>query len=84
VIEVYGVDNCSWCNKSKQLLESLGFEYVYKDLMIEENVTRFKKVFKNDNTIPQILWGFEKLRGYNQLSDRINKAIEEEKNNDAN
>jgi hypothetical protein len=52
--------------------------------MIEENVTRFKKVFKNDNAIPQILWGFEKLRGYHQLSDRINKAIEEEKNNDAN
>ncbi len=58
--EIYGRQNCQWCDAAKALLERKGLKYRYHD--IESNtdlLEEFKELFPDAKTVPQILgWRF--------------------------
>ena len=76
MFEIYGRNNCIWCERAKALLEVNGLPYIY--LNIEEDkdaLDIFKDYFPSAKTVPQILvevdkssWDvvgtFEDLRNY--------------------
>ena len=72
MITVYSKPSCTYCEKSKYLLKSLGLEYeekiVTKDLSIDE---LYKALGKQVRTIPQIVIDDVHIGGYNELKEHF-------------
>ena len=70
MIEIYGTDNCVFCDKAKELSETYNKEYTYIDVTETEDITAaFFKKFPNVRTVPQIVWEGKHIGGYTELSE---------------
>ena len=70
MIEIYGTDNCVFCDKAKELSETYNKEYTYIDVTETEDTTAaFFKKFPNVRTVPQIVWEGKHIGGYTELSE---------------
>lgn len=69
IVEVYSKDNCIFCTRAKDLLNSKGIRYV--EYNIDRNFTReeFLQKFPNAKTVPQIVIDGEHIPGYDHLSE---------------
>ena len=70
---VIGRENCSYCDKAKDLLDSKGKEYVYVDITSGDSVndavwTKFLKQDMGVNRIPQV---FQLVGGFEELYEEI-------------
>jgi glutaredoxin len=65
VFEIYGTDNCVFCDKAKMLLAMYEKEYKFIDVTESDDITAaFFKKFPDVKTVPQIIYdGID--RGYN-------------------
>ena len=74
MIEIYGTDNCVFCDKAKNLLQMYDKEYTYIDVTETEDTTAaFFKKFPNVRTVPQIaLDDGHYIGGYNELKRWLN------------
>ena len=74
MFEVYGTDNCVFCNKAKQLLEMFQQEYSYIDVTETEDITAaFFKKFPDVKTVPQVTLDNEfHIGGYQELEKWLN------------
>lgn len=70
---LYTKDNCSYCIKAKSLLtlEKMSYEEVTigKDITREE----FISMYPNQKSVPLIFVNGEKIGGYNELLDYVNR-----------
>ena len=68
MITVYSKPKCTYCDKAKFLLKSLGLQFeekiVTKDLSIDE---LYKALGKQVRTMPQIIVDDKHIGGYNEL-----------------
>jgi glutaredoxin len=67
-IEVYGIDGCKWCEKTKVLLEAHGVEYDYHHVDDDQKkgfIDDFVVTFGGDRTFPRVL----KTDGYTAKND---------------
>jgi len=65
MIEVYGADWCTYCNKAKAYLEELKISYTYYDVDEHPN---FEADFSREvKSIPQIKIDGEEIGGYDSL-----------------
>lgn len=74
MIEVYGTDNCVFCDKAKNLLQMYDKEYTYIDVTETEDMTAaFFKKFPDVRTVPQLALsdGFH-IGGYTELKKWLN------------
>lgn len=71
MIEIYGKDNCAYCNMAKQLCESKGLDYEY--VMLDEDYTQdeFFEKFPTARTFPQIIMDGEAIGGFNELRELL-------------
>ena len=69
-VTVYSKPACQYCDKAKDLLERLGYEYtekvVTKDISLEEF---FKELGKTVRVIPQIVIDDEHIGSFNELTE---------------
>ena len=74
MIEIYGTDNCVFCDKAKNLLQLYEKEYTYIDVTESEDVTAaFFKKFPDVRTVPQIsLSDGHYIGGYKELERLLN------------
>ena len=64
MFEIYGTDDCRFCNQAKDLLREYDKPYTYIDVAENEDVTAaFFKKFPNVRKVPQIVFD-GKDRGY--------------------
>jgi len=68
-IKIYSKPNCVYCDKSKHLLKTLGYEYEEKmfgkDFTTPEEL--YEEVGKQVRTMPQIIVDDKHVGGYNEL-----------------
>lgn len=65
---IYGRDNCSWCDAAKALLNDNAFVYTYKNIETsKEDLEAFRRDFPNAKTVPQILFDYNQIGGYEDL-----------------
>lgn len=69
---VYGKQNCAYCTKAKQLLESKNLPYKYIDLGVDISVEIFKELMWEayqviPKTVPQILENDQYIGGFDAL-----------------
>lgn len=69
---IYSRDNCIYCDRAKELLESANIEYteykIGRDLSREE----FLEKFPNTRTVPQIYLDETYIGGYDKLIQHFN------------
>ena len=67
-IIVYSKDNCVWCDRAKNLLDSVEFSFEEIDLSNDNDRREFyKKVGEGVSTVPQIYIDNERIGGFPQL-----------------
>ena len=67
-ITVYSKDNCIWCDRAKNLLNSVNFEFDEIDLSNDEERHEFyKRVGEGVSTVPQIYIDNIRIGGYPNL-----------------
>ena len=67
-IVVYSKQNCTYCNKAKQLIKNLRLDYTEKKMEEFESVDEMlKDIGKKVRTMPQIKIDENLVGGYNQL-----------------
>jgi len=74
MITIYGKPACPSCLKAKALCETRKLKYEYKEL--DKDFTRdqlFEK-FPTARTFPQIIVGFEKVGGFEQMVEYIDNT----------
>ena len=74
MIEIYGTDDCVFCDRAKELLQMYEKEYTYIDVAESEVMTSaFLKKFPGVRTVPQIALtdGFH-IGGYTELKKWLN------------
>ena len=52
MIEIYGKDNCAYCNMAKQLCESKGLDFVYRSLDVDYKQEEFFEIEDKMNDLP--------------------------------
>lgn len=67
VIEVFGRNNCPWCDRAKELLEKRGYRFVYR-LVTSDLLPEFTQRTKGAKTVPQIFVGSHHIGGFQELS----------------
>ena len=74
MIEIYGTDDCVFCDRAKELLEMYKKEYTYINVTETEDMTAaFFKKFPDVRTVPQLSLsdGFH-IGGYTELKKWLN------------
>ena len=67
-ITVYSKDNCIWCDRAKNLLNSVNFEFDEIDLSNDEERQEFyNRVGEGVSTVPQIYIDNIRIGGYPNL-----------------
>ncbi len=67
-ITVYSKDNCIWCDRAKNLLNSVNISYDEIDLSNDDERQKFyKKVGNGVSTVPQIYVDEVRIGGFPQL-----------------
>jgi glutaredoxin len=67
MIEIWGKENCAFCNRAKSLCETRQYEYTYKQLDVDFTREQVFETFPNARTFPQIIVGGTKVGGYQEL-----------------
>jgi glutaredoxin len=71
-IILYSKNNCGYCIKAKNLLESLGLDYTEKKFEDFSGVEKLiEDIGKNVKSMPQIKINGELIGGYNQLIEYL-------------
>jgi glutaredoxin len=67
MIEIWGKENCAFCNRAKSLCETRQYEYTYKQLDVDFTREQVFETFPNARTFPQIIVGGTKVGGYQEM-----------------
>lgn len=69
MIEIYGKDNCPYCDMAKSLAERKGREVVYKQLDVDYGFSEMRELFPTARTFPQIIVDGKHIGGYSHLEE---------------
>jgi len=71
-IIIYSKQNCTFCNKAKHLVKSLGYEYTEKKMEeFDSPQAMLEDIGKQVRTMPQIKIDGQLIGGYNQLVEHF-------------
>ena len=75
MIEIYGKDNCPYCDKAKALCEREDMEYTYKQLGIDFEREELMETFPGARTFPQIIVDGNKIGGFTELKALVDLEL---------
>ena len=71
-IVIYSKQNCTFCNKAKHLVKTLGYEYTEKKMEeFDSPEAMLEDIGKQVRTMPQIKIDNKLIGGYNQLVEHF-------------
>lgn len=74
MIVVYGKDNCVFCEKAKDLLQSKGLSYEYIDVYEDDSaLVMFRE--RGFKTVPQIWIDHHHVGGYTELVEYLGGSV---------
>ncbi len=68
MIEIYGKEQCPYCDMAKNLAEQKGLEYEYKQLGIHFELHELLEKAPTARTFPQIFINGENIGGFTEFS----------------
>ena len=76
MIEIYGKNNCGYCDKSVALVKKYNFNYQYKDATDLDIYSELLEKIGSVPTVPQIFWNGNHIGGYESLVVEIENTRE--------
>lgn len=70
-IEIWGKEACPYCVQAKQLCETKGLSYTYKQMNVDFTRDQVFEEFPNARTFPQIKINGVAIGGYKELYDQV-------------
>lgn len=67
MIEIYGKQGCSFCDKAKNLLDNRNIPYNYYQMGEQYTLQEFVEMFPGQKTVPVIKVHGMKIGGYTEL-----------------
>jgi len=74
MIEIYGRNDCTYCEQATQLCKDRHLKYVYFQLGTDFNREELLEQFPNAKTFPQIRINRSEIGGYTQLVEYIEQT----------
>jgi len=71
MITIYGKPACPSCTSAKQLCETRGYHFEYKELNVDFTREEVLEVFPGARTFPQIIVSGNKVGGFEKLLEYI-------------
>ena len=71
MIEIYGKENCPYCEMAKVLATRKGHAVEYKQLAVDYEFSELKEKFPKARTFPQIIMDGISIGGYTDLENLI-------------
>jgi len=73
---IYGRDNCDWCGRAKELADSYGLPYEYRNVSLDDFAKdKLREFFQQHTelarTVPQVFIDGEHIGGYNEFAEYI-------------
>mgnify|MGYP000299917215 FL=1 len=69
MIEIYGKDNCPYCDMAKAICEQKGLDDEYKLLGFDFTREELMETFPGARTFPQIILDGQKIGRYTELKE---------------
>jgi len=69
MIQIYGKEQCPYCDMAKALCEQKGMDYEYKQYGIDFDRSYMTEIFPGARTFPQIIVDGRKIGGYTELKE---------------
>lgn len=63
--QIWGSPGCPFCDLAVELMEQQSFDYEY--FSAPDNKAKFRTLFPEATTVPQIIFNGEKIGGYQEL-----------------
>lgn len=70
-VDIYGKENCSYCNAAKNLAAARGLEYTYKQLEADYGWDIWLKLFPHAKSFPQIVIDGEAIGGFEDFKSFV-------------
>lgn len=74
MIEIWGKPQCPFCDRAKQLCETRGLKYTYKQLGVDFEREEVLEEFPGARTFPQIKVNGDKIGGYDKLGTYLEET----------
>ena len=71
LVEIWGKRNCPYCNKTKQMSQKSGLNYIYHQLDEDFTKEEFLERFPDAKTFPQILVDDKYIGGFTDFRDLL-------------
>jgi glutaredoxin 3 len=68
---IWSKDNCTYCDQSKQLLQSRNIGYEERKIGYEWTLEDFQKAVPNARSLPQIFIDGDHIGGFTQLKEML-------------
>jgi len=66
IVEIFGKEQCPFCDKAKGLAEREGHEYTYMQLGLDFEFPDFMEKFPTARTFPQIIVNGKSIGGFTE------------------
>ena len=76
IVEIYGMEGCSFCDKAVELAEVYSLPYFYKQLDKDYQIEEYMLKFKGASTFPQIMINGIPIGGYSDFEEVMEMASE--------
>lgn len=71
IVQIYGKDNCPYCDMAKNLAVKEGHEMTYRKLGTDFDALEMFEIFPTARTFPQLIVDGEKIGGYTEFEKLI-------------
>jgi len=75
MIEIWGKEQCPYCDMAKALCEQQKMDYEYKLLGFDFTREELMETFPGARTFPQIIVDGQKIGGYTELKELTNLEL---------
>lgn len=72
--EIYGKNNCSFCDKAKKVLTERNISFKYYELATDISIDNFKEKFPEQKTVPVVVVHGWKIGGYSELLEYLEET----------
>ena len=72
IVEIFGKEQCPFCDKAKGLAEREGHEYTYMQLGLDFEFPAFMEKFPTARTFPQIIVNGKSIGGFTEYEGLVN------------
>lgn len=76
LVEIYGMDDCGWCDKAVALAEAEELPFIYKLLDTDYKAEHLMEEFPGTTSLPQIVINGIHIGGYSDFEEVMEMSKE--------